>query len=1001
MEWGFDVTEDTLRLCYGSETWYDDTAAFSETIKREEGQYIAKGDVLWHIDGRQATRHRGTSKQHYTFEEPGPTTASEDALYVCNGKKCFMASNSSVDLHKTFKTPPLNIIFSEAGLLYRTMHGVYTPSEQFLAREIDLYDTHEGVFVGVTNWGMKIWFTASWQMHHRITLPGKAEDVSCTMPWVCVVTKKNTCTIWNMRTGEAYRQWSIHRPRAVCIDHAAQVTACTHDDISFFDDTGTCLYARKMQPERVLTSNDSMWTFSDDIKRMRCVHTWSLQVCMWCETPLSIPFPAPPSFVSRPLEDILDALKTYWIPRSFENLASERATPHLLDFTQIVDLNAWAEAFFGHAGRCDWTLPQARKTRRRLLEMHIPIDVRTWANVENRGPSDLSFQLWDLLYDDIDESCVDVIELACTHKKDMWLASRAEQSALHLVHPYLISFLPLDKFINIMQPKWDKWVPIFLEWIMENQTLTSRRMWRRFLKHLSIHGPVTYFPQVLRTMDALSVWKYGNHDASCMEIEDMYSFDPSFHPTRPEFEDQLLDTPDVLKEHVDVLMNIATPLVEQIYEWNVDMTRPRHIAVMRHEEILVWSEDRLYRRNNNTCTATSNEIGSASDVDVFDDQVCEVHDDCINIYTLGIVDVVYSFPKRGILSACYTNKKHIWVLSIHGVLECIHAVNGTTLYVERSLFMYPKYMKRYESTLYIVCSDTIHVFDTETNASVRSINAAHVIDVTCLFGKTAIIYEDNSVCYEDRFEPLLTSNFRPCYVREFDYHVFVVTTVKIMVFNTMWEKIYEYEFPSLVANVTFCDYVMYVLLRDGSVMALKWNRAHLARAQMILFNLCELDVQRHAEKVIGMIMQDTSIYDDIQYVQVLEKIMKDRTKWPILLREDVFRWLLSVFFKYPTETWTPLWRLFSFRGTTVKCVVCQSTTVSSEDPLVLLQCGHRFHKSCIERLRASHNSRNEQLLQEYALNAALTCPCCRAPLSTPYEDRECTFLATYDSDEEA
>ena len=78
MEWGFDVTEDTLRLCYGSETWYDDTAAFSETIKREEGQYIAKGDVLWHIDGRQATRHRGTSKQHYTFEEPGPTTASED-----------------------------------------------------------------------------------------------------------------------------------------------------------------------------------------------------------------------------------------------------------------------------------------------------------------------------------------------------------------------------------------------------------------------------------------------------------------------------------------------------------------------------------------------------------------------------------------------------------------------------------------------------------------------------------------------------------------------------------------------------------------------------------------------------------------------------------------------------------------------------------------------------------------------------------------------------------
>ena len=999
MQWGFDVNQDTLRLCYGSERWYKDSTAFTETFPREEGQYYMKGDVLWHMHGNDVTRIHGDQRQHYTVEESGPVAVSKDAFYICEGKECKRASNNQYDVYTHFPSVPENIYYCEAGLLYKTSAGIYTPSNDFLVRDLHYFDTHEGVFVGVTSWGMKIWFTASWRMHHRIAIPGKAVDISCTVPWVCVVTQKNTCSIWNVHTGEAYRQWSLHHPRSVTIDHAAQVISCTRDEISFYDDTGTCLYAQKYTSSVVVTTNDTTWVLGDDdIKRVRPVDPWSLQVCMWCETPLTLPFPAPPSYVLPTVEHILDALKIYWLPRSFENLATERTTPHLTDFMQIVDMNEWATAFFEFAAGRSWQQDHVVATRRRLSKMGVEIDVHAWANVEHRQPSDESFALWDILFHVLDEESVDVITLACDHKRDVWLASRAEESAMYVVHPYLIDFLPCDTFITIMKHHWNEWVPVFLEWIQTHQTMTSRRMWRMFLKHLSINGPVSSYPDALRIMDTLASWKRGNCDASCVMVNDLYCFDPSFHPTRPVLEHILLEHSDIIKEHVDVLLDIASPLVKHLHTWNIDIERPERITVMQHEEMFIWSDKEIYRRNNQLCTATMHENASPIDVDVLEDQVCAVYDNHICIYKLGLLGMVYSFPRHQIICACYESRERLWILSIHGVLECIHTVNGKTLARENTLFSHARSMQREDERLFIICTTHVHIYDIKTAILVNSIATNHVIDVATLFGQIALVYEDNTICYAHSKDPICATDFRPTHVQEVSEHVVVVTSVSFRVYNDEWEIVYEETFESTVADVCYNKNVWYILLRNGNVRALQWNRHHLARAQEILF---ELDTPtRYAQSIIDILMLDTSLYDTKIYLCVVERLMEDRTTWPLLLREDVFRWLLDSFFQNPAVTWTPLWSLFSFRGTTVKCVICQSTSVSESNPLVLLQCGHRFHRACVEQLRTSHETRNQQLMEEYALTAALACPICRAPLSTAYDDRECTLLATYDSDEE-
>ena len=136
MQWGFDVDEDTLRLCYGNQRWYKNSTAFAETIPRDQGQYYVKGDVLWHMRGNDVTRIHGSNRQHYTVEESGPVAVSKDAFYICEGKECKRASNNNYDVYTDFPSVPEHIYYSEAGLLYKTSAGIYSPSNEFLARDL-------------------------------------------------------------------------------------------------------------------------------------------------------------------------------------------------------------------------------------------------------------------------------------------------------------------------------------------------------------------------------------------------------------------------------------------------------------------------------------------------------------------------------------------------------------------------------------------------------------------------------------------------------------------------------------------------------------------------------------------------------------------------------------------------------------------------------------------------------------------------------------------------
>ena len=142
-----------------------------------------------------------------------------------------------------------------------------------------------------------------------------------------------------------------------------------------------------------------------------------------------------------------------------------------------------------------------------LADMNVDVDVHKWANVSERHADEHAFDLWDVLFVRLDDDAVDVIELACEHQHDAWLSRRAEECALYAVHPYLISFLPLDTFITIMERHWGEWVPVFLDWIQTTQNITSRRMWRRFLRHMAHHGPIEWYPQALRVMDMVATWK--------------------------------------------------------------------------------------------------------------------------------------------------------------------------------------------------------------------------------------------------------------------------------------------------------------------------------------------------------------------------------------------------------------------------------------------------------------------------------------------------------------
>ncbi len=70
-----------------------------------------------------------------------------------------------------------------------------------------------------------------------------------------------------------------------------------------------------------------------------------------------------------------------------------------------------------------------------------------------------------------------------------------------------------------------------------------------------------------------------------------------------------------------------------------------------------------------------------------------------------------------------------------------------------------------------------------------------------------------------------------------------------------------------------------------------------------------------------------------------------------------------------------------------KCTICQSSKVNEKNTISILPCGHHFHTGCIDKLISTLASRNEELLNEYALSTTLQCPLCRVEF-TPKDARE-------------
>lgn len=978
MHWGYDITDEHIKMTYVDEPWFHADAPFTETFTREESQLFTKRDTLWSLKGDTLTRVY-PSQETYKIDpaQENIYAADVDSFYVCQGKQCWRASNQSYTLYKTFISKPSNIIVSEGGLLYKTANGYYTPEHEYLTRELHKWDTHEGVFVGTSAWGLKIWYIASWEQHHRIQLPAAAIDIACTVPWVSVLTKKNTCSIFNVHSGEAYRQWSLNAPLGVAIDQNAQVTVLCGDELCFYDDAETCIFAQKCSIREAYTSNDTMWVVIDNqVRKIRQGDTWPLQVCMWCEAPLSVPFPAPPAYVLKSVENIIHAFQIFWQPKSYENVSSERRAEHAKEFSQIINLNEWSRGFFSYAAERKWNREKTIRALIRLRSMRVEIDRKTWADVDNRIPNKAAFDLWDILYDDIDDSACPIITLACTYKQDAWITGRAEECAKRVVHPYLLSFLPLRTFIDVLEHLWVDWAPVVVEWCQRTSSLDALRKLKLFTRGILDQGPVEVFPSVMQVYLDMNL---------------------DFHPHYKHMQDVALDFPTYLKKYPQVVFDMVSPMLHIVGQWNYNLDQPHYISVCSDHDMCVWGDRFLFRHDRVGGISTKGKTMVPIHVSNFRDTVVCVQPTCIEIYTYKLSGVVRRFDIPSVLYAFYEDEYRLWVLHASGVLECIHAVNGRILYTDETVFKHVRKMRKQGDCLHIISDDMVFIYHMESH-TMEEYGATHVHDVLRVKDKYIFVYEDNSLCYEGSTTTACSTEYRPLFTYFVHGHIIILTTLRFFVYDTEWNKLCTYEFHSTLVDAVRVDTLWYILLRDGTVTALRWNQSNMKRVQETIMSMDAAVLQKYASKVLDIFLINTSLHDHTMYVETIRTIMEDRTTWPLFIREDVLKWFIDLFCNDMTSMWSIIWPLYSFRAAH-KCAICQSSSVSETQPLCILTCGHRFHTACIDQLVRSHEGRNRDLRLEYALEAELACPVCRHPIShPPVPDREMTLLCEYDSD---
>lgn len=974
MEWGVYGNPNTLKFSFGDEKWFHREMAFDRTIDGVTGTCLIQGPIFWQVDEGFVKRHNLTST---TYEiDPTPTThiaISDHDLYICKNRELWKVG-SCLEKVRDFPIRPIRILGSEAGILYETSTGIYTPHDKFLARDISIHDAHEGIFAGVTHHSIKIWYVSSWQMHHRISVPGNILDMSVTKPWVCAITDKHACCVWNVHTGEAHRQWCVEHGIAVAIDSRANVIVCGQEQIAFYEDTSTCVYALKESIDDVLSCNDTMWVRKEQTwSRTRPVQLWPIHLAEWCETPLSVPFPHPPRFTCLSETVILERLEPFWKPRSFATMCKE-SCPYTLAFSQLVDMESWAREFFSYARERTWTPVQTQRALKHLRSMNIPIDVITWANVDERPLDDHTIALWDAIVDgSLDERHVTMIRRVCDAKRDDWMLERAEMAASLVAHPFLLSFLHLDTCMMNLDTLWDEWVPIVMKWMRTARTYHSGVFWRIFLSHFVLHGPESYNCTALEIM---------NETSTC-------------HPVRPHLEHEVCMHAKELAAHPRVLFQMAEPALRIFHKWDLACASPMLICMATHDHMFVWTSTSLLVRDMTMARLTIRDAPVPISIAKWEDQVAVVLEDSINIHKQ---EYKHTFEMQ-VIDVEYEDAYRLWTLSEHGVLKCIHSVHGRLIYEETMCFPYAHTLICIYPTMYIICSESVCVYNVREHIFERNLMLSHVMNVFHLQETAIFVFEDNTFCLEQTCTPLYTSSFRPVYVREHDEHVVLVTSVEFKILDRQWHQKDVIMFTSPVVDVCRVNSVWYILHASGEVSAVEWKRQRVQMIQEACMHMDEHVLQREAHRIVDIFMLDTSLCGDTVYMDTIQRMMKDRAVWECLLREDVLEWFMEIFFRSPKIVWSPLWRLFSYRGTVHQCAICQCSTVSKDHPVVILKnCAHRFHESCITRMIELHESRNRDLREEYALTADLTCPVCRAPYKGHVIDREYTELATYESE---
>ena len=970
MEWGFVATDDILRMDFTSEPWFASDTAFEGSCAVGDGDVHVCGSAVWELCGR-VLHHRTAGFKQRLAQTPSALSVRERVAYYSCGRDVFCVTEQGETKFLTWDTAPRNLWSTEAGLLVETVGGLYAPDRRLLCDSIRLFATDEGVVAAVSPGFLRIWFTASWTTHHRIAFRGAASALSVAYPWAALATNRGEVTVYNVRTGSPEYAVSVAAPRAVAVNHAGQLTCVHADGITFFDDSSSVIYAAKGAFATPRGTKNHVWVRADSrLRRTRAIDghmLWPVQLCMWCEAPLAERFPAPPEFVAKTVPQILADLRCYWLPRSILSLGAERETPHAREFAQLMDMDAWTEAFHVYAAETRWTREEAHRARARLRVMEAAVDLRRWAAVGAREPDEAAFDQWDVLCEPWGPHAHGMVFAACEARHSRWLTSRGCRAAESCVHEFLIPFVPVSRVKEIFCTRLTDWTPPFVAYVRRTRDWAR---WLPFTELLVHHGFIGHYPAALEL---------------CYEA-------PTFVPAVLRMEYELVLVPEVLATAPEVLLRMFEPSLHVVRAWPLDRAFDG-VAVLRHrdrflldaEEICLHAEDRLRPWGASAVSAS-----------------CDGQKLALRHRTR--VDVLDSTVQGGWVSIATTAQAvaveddyRVWTVSVVGVVRCWHAVTGDKLHELPGRHRLVNKLRAQEGRVTIVTDEYAVVYDVPHKAYERE--APHMHDAVVFDGRLLCAFEDNTLCFDPR-TPFITTDLRVIHMSVHGARLLVATALEVAIYDAEGTKRCAWKSARPLRSLQRVGSTVYALEEDRLTL-LRFDEARLRRLYAAASHLPASELQRHAVRLVPRLMYDVTLADPAALMAIVRGIMDDRACWVHLIREDVLEWLLTVFFDAPKQGWDALWKLFKHRGGTFRCSICMSSTVGKDRPLALLgRCAHRFHRECIQRHVEMHGARNADLREEYALTADLACPVCRTAFEPDHivDDPAFTELVEYDSE---